>query len=157
MTAQQRVEAFRGTAPRFLLQDRDAVHGPIYDRRMTGIERAQALTALRSSWQISKAERLIGRGRRVCLAPVDSFGEASCRRVLARYVDYSDRGRTHVSLALKAPDRGPVQPQDPGAVVAIRRCVDRIAITNDELREGGQVDSGIRKPSRQGSGIVVDR
>jgi len=51
-TAQQIVEAFPWeTASRYLLRDRDAVSGDIFERRLKGLGIAQVRTAPRSLWQ----------------------------------------------------------------------------------------------------------
>jgi transposase InsO family protein len=119
-TAQQLVEAFPWhPAPRYLLRDRDAVYGQAFQRRVTGLSMTQVLTAPRSPWQNPFAERLIGSIRRECLDQVIVFSEAHLRRVLAGYVAYYHRWRTHLSLAMDAPDRRPVQLPEEGAVVAV--------------------------------------
>ena len=48
--------------------------------------------------------------------------EDHCRRVLARYVAYYHRWRTHLSLAMDAPDRRPVQPPEQGTIVAVEEA-----------------------------------
>jgi transposase InsO family protein len=69
-TGQQLVEAFPWDwAPRYLLRDRDAVYGQAFVRRVTGLGITQVLTAPRSPWQNSYAERMIGTIRRECLDP----------------------------------------------------------------------------------------
>jgi putative transposase len=119
-TVQQLVEAFPWkTAPRYLLRDRDAVYGLAFDRRVTGVGMAQVLTAARSPWQNPYAERLIGSMRRECLDHVIICSEEHLRRILARYVAYYHRWRTHLSLAMDSPDTRPVQPPEQGAVVPI--------------------------------------
>ncbi len=119
-TAQQLVEALPWeTAPHYLLRDRDAAYGQIFQQRVAGLGMEQVLAAPRSPWQNPYAERLIGSIRRECLDHVLVFSEDHLLRVLARYVDYSHRWRTHLSLAMDAPDRRPVQPPDQGAVVAV--------------------------------------
>jgi putative transposase len=119
-TAQQLVEAFPWeTAPRYLLRDRDAVYGQSFQQRFAGLGMAQVLTAPRSPWQNPYAERMIGSIRRECLNQVIVLSEDHCRRVLARYVRYYHRWRTHLLLAMDAPDKRPVQLPDQGAVVAV--------------------------------------
>ena len=119
-TAQQLVEAFPWqTAPRYLLRDRDAVYGHALGRRATGLGLAEVLTAPRSPWQNPYAERLIGSIRRECLDHVIVFNEGHLRRVLTRYVAYYHRWRTHLSLAMDAPERRPVQLPDEGVVIAV--------------------------------------
>jgi len=79
-TAQQLVEAFPGeTAPQYLLRDRDAVYGQVFQQHVAGLGRAQVLTALRSPWQNSHAERDIGSIRREYPDHVIVFGEGLLR------------------------------------------------------------------------------
>jgi transposase InsO family protein len=119
-TAQQLVEAFPWeTTPRYLVRDRDAVYGQVFQRRVAGLGMAQVLTAPRSPWQNSYAERLIGSIRRECVDQVIVFSEDHLRRVLVRYVHYYHRWRTHLSLAMDTPDRRPAQPPDQGAIIAV--------------------------------------
>jgi transposase InsO family protein len=119
-TAQQLVEAFPwDSAPRYLLRDRDGVYGQVFQQRVVGLGMEQVLTAPQSPWQNPYAERLIGSIRRECSDHVVVFNEEHLRRVLARYVSYSHRWRTHLSLAMDAPDQRPVQPSEHGAVVEV--------------------------------------
>lgn len=51
-TAQQLVEAFSfDSAPRYLLRDRDAVYGDLFQRRIRSLGIEEVLTAPRSRWQ----------------------------------------------------------------------------------------------------------
>jgi putative transposase len=59
-TAQQVVEAFPwGTAPKYLLRDRDNVYGERFQRRVAHLGIDLILTAPRSPWQNPYAERLL--------------------------------------------------------------------------------------------------
>jgi putative transposase len=66
-------------------------------------------------------ERVIGSIRRECLDHVIVFDEKSLRRILASYVDYYHRSRTHLSLGKDSPDPRPVQLPAIGSVVAVRQ------------------------------------
>jgi len=119
-TAQQLVEVFPwDTAPRYLLRDRDGVYSQVFRQRVAGLGLREVLTTPRSPWQNPYAERLIGSIRRECLDHMLIFNEDHCRRVLARYVAYYHRWRTHLALAMDAPDGRPVQPPEEGAIVAV--------------------------------------
>lgn len=61
-----------------------------------GIE--EVLSTPRSPWQRAYVERVIGSIRRECLDHVIAFDEGSLRRILASYVEYYHRSRTHLSL-----------------------------------------------------------
>jgi len=119
-TAQQLVEALPwDSAPRALLRDREGVSGQVFPRRVVGLGMEAVLPAPQSPWQNPDADRLLGSIRRECLEHVLIFSADHCRRVLARYLVYYHRWRPHLSLAMDAPDRRPVQFPDQGAVVAV--------------------------------------
>ena len=66
-TAQQIVDAFPDdTAPRWLLRDRDAIHGDVFRRRVAGMSISEVISSPSSPWQNPYAERLIGSIRREC-------------------------------------------------------------------------------------------
>src|SRR5436853_5794736 len=58
----------------------------------------EVLTAARSPWQNSFAERLVGSIRRECLNHVIVLGERHLRWTLKRYVRYYLDSRSHLSL-----------------------------------------------------------
>ncbi len=75
-TAQQMVEAFPwDSAPRYLLRDRDRIHGRYFNRRVAGFGVQHVLTAPRSPWQSPFVERVIGSIRRECLDQVIVLNE----------------------------------------------------------------------------------
>jgi len=118
-TAQQLVEAFPWeTTPKYLLRDRDAIYGERFQRRVAHLGIEQVLTAPRRPWQNPYAERLIGSIRRECLDQVMVFSEGHLRRLLANYLRYYHRWRTHLSLAMDCPEPRPVSPPERGSVVA---------------------------------------
>jgi transposase InsO family protein len=117
-TAQQMVEAFPWeSAPKYLLRDRDAIYGEAFRTRVAGLHMKEVLTAPRSPWQNPYVERLIGTLRRECFDHVIVLNASHARRILTSYLLYYHRWRTHLSLAMDAPDSRPVQPPEQGAVV----------------------------------------
>jgi putative transposase len=117
--AQQITEAFPwGTAPRYLIHDRDAVYGSVVRGRLRTIGIEEVVTAPRSPWQNPFAERVIGSIRRDCLDHVIVLDERHLRRLLSSYVDYYHRSRTHLALDKDAPDGRPVQRLGDGKVVS---------------------------------------
>ena len=74
-------------------------------------------TAPRSPWQNAYVERVIGSIRRECLDHVIVV-EVGLRRVLASYVAYYTRSRTHLALAKDCPVPRPVQRAWAGRIVA---------------------------------------
>jgi putative transposase len=90
-------------------------------------------TAPRSPWQNAYVERVIGSIRRECLDHVIVANEAGLRGVLAEYVAYYMRSRTHLALAKDSPAPRPVQLPSVGRIVAtpqvggLHHRYDRIA------------------------------
>jgi putative transposase len=119
-TAQQIIEAFpEETAPRFLLRDRDSIYGEYFRRRVAGIGVEEVVTAARSPWQNSYAERLIGSIRRECLDHVIVFSETHLRQILREYFDYYNEVRPHQSLERNAPVPRQVEPPAKGKIISL--------------------------------------
>ena len=74
--------------------------------------------APRSPWQNAHVERLIGSIRRECLDHMIVVNAVGLRRVLASYVAYYMRSRTHLALAKDSPEPRPVQLPATGRIVA---------------------------------------
>jgi len=79
------------------------------------------LTAPRSPWQNSYAERFIGSLRRECLDHIIVFNESSLRRILKAYFEYYERSRTHLALEKDVPASRAIQPRALGKVVQLRQ------------------------------------
>jgi transposase InsO family protein len=123
-TARQLLEACgleEEAAPRYLIRDRDQVYGERFSRQAKTLDIREAVIAPRSPWQNAYAERVIGSIRRECLDHVVVIGERHLLGILAKYVDYYNGTRTHLSLAKDAPESRSVQPQSQGRVVAMPR------------------------------------
>jgi len=119
-TAQQIVDAFPDdSAPSYLLRDRDSVYGQVFRQRVKRMGVGEVLTAPQSPWQNPFAERLIGSIRRECLDHVLVLGESHLRRILARYLSYYHRARTHLSLDKDAPDIRPVELPEAGGIMEL--------------------------------------
>jgi transposase InsO family protein len=107
--SQQVTEAFPwDTAPHYLLRDRDSSYGAYFRNRVEAMGITEILTAPRSPWQNPYVERVIGSMRRECLDHIVTFNERHLRRVLASYVDYYHRTRTHLSLDKDCPHSRPI-------------------------------------------------
>jgi putative transposase len=118
-TAQQIVEAFPWeSAPKYLLRDRDAIYGGAFQKRIRAMGIEQVLSAPRSPWQNPFVERLIGTLRRDCLDHVIILNDRHLRHIVGRYLDYYHKWRTHLSLAMDAPNPRTVHPPDRGRVAA---------------------------------------
>jgi transposase InsO family protein len=119
-TAQQVVEAFPwDTAPRYLLRDRDRIYGADFRRRVRNMGIKEVLIAPRSPWQNPYVERLIGSIRREVLDHAIVLNERHLTRLLAAYMGYYHRWRTHLSLAMDCPEPRPVLCADQGRVIAV--------------------------------------
>ena len=74
--SRQVTEAFPwDTAPRYLLRDRDASHGPDFHSHVEAMGIKEVITAPRSPWQNAYVERVIGSIRRECLDHIVIFNE----------------------------------------------------------------------------------
>ena len=118
--AQQIREAFPwGTAPRYLIRDRDGAYGQSFRSTVTAMGVEEVVTAPRSPWQNTYVERLIGSVRRECLDHSIILNERHLRRIPGSYFDYYHGSRTHLSLGKDTPDGRPVQPAGSGKVVSL--------------------------------------
>jgi transposase InsO family protein len=121
-TGQQLRNAFPfDQIPRYLLRDRDAIFGEEFRDEVRAMGIKEVLSAPRSPWQRAYVERVIGSIRRECIDHVIVFDESSLRRILASYVDYYHRSRTHLSLKKDSPIPRPVYARDVGRIVSVRQ------------------------------------
>jgi transposase InsO family protein len=120
--AQQVIEAFPDdTAPPWVLRDRDSIYSEAFRRRLAGMAIAEVLSSPESPWQNPYVERLIGSIRRECLDHVIVFNEGHLLGLLAAYIRYYHRTRTHLGLEKDAPDHRPVHLPSRGRIVAISK------------------------------------
>lgn len=118
--AHQIVEAFPwGSAPRYLLHDRDSIYGDSFRQTVRGMAIGEVRTAPRSPWQNAYVERLIGSIRRECLDHVIVLNESSLRHILNSYFRYYRYSRTHLSLDKDAPEPRAIQPPELGVTAEI--------------------------------------
>jgi transposase InsO family protein len=116
--AQQLRNAFLADlAPPYLVHDRDGVFAAVATT-LAGMHIEAVRTAPRSPWQNAYVERLIGSIRRECLDHLIVVNEVGLRRVLASYIAYDNRSRTHLALAKHSPVPRPVQSPSAGRIVA---------------------------------------
>jgi transposase InsO family protein len=118
--AQQLREAFPfGTAPRFLIRDRDAIYGEAVQATIRNLNIQEVVTAPQSPWQNPFVERVIGSIRRELLDRVIVVNEIHLLRLLKSYLLYYHEARTHMALADNAPIPRAVEPPERGPVVAL--------------------------------------
>jgi hypothetical protein len=99
---------------------------------------------------------VIGSIRRECLDHVIIFNERHLRHVLASYVDYYHRARTHLSLDKDCPHSRPIQP--PTAVSSPSRKSAGCTIATSASRPDGTnycLPLVARRPVRSGPLILV--
>jgi transposase InsO family protein len=117
-TAQQLRNAFpEDQAPGYLLHDRDGAFAAV-DNTVAGLHIQAVRTAPRAPWQNAYAERVIGSIRRECLDHVIVVNETGLRHVLAGYVAYYMRSRTHLALAKDSPLPRAVHSVSAGRIVS---------------------------------------
>jgi putative transposase len=117
-TAQQIVEAFPWQdPPKYLLRDRDKIHGKVFRKRVAAVGFEELLTAARSPWQNPYVERLIGTIRRDCRDHVIVVNERHLRRILSEYFHHYHRWRVHRSLEMDCPEPRKVHEVARGRVI----------------------------------------
>ena len=79
---------------------------------------------------------MIGSIRRECLDQFVIFNERHLRHVLASYVDYYHRARTHLSLDKDCPHSRPVQPPPSGPSSPSRKPAGCTTATNASQPNG---------------------
>jgi putative transposase len=118
---QQLREAFPyGTAPRFLIFDRDAKYGMEVPTAIRSMKIKCVRTSLRSPWQNGFAERWVESCRGDLLDHVIALNEAHLRRLLSDYVRYYHEDRTHLGLRKETP-AGRIRSQVSGRITARER------------------------------------
>ena len=102
---QQLREAFPfGSAPRFVIFDRDAKYGTVVPAAIRSMKIECVRTSLRSPWQNGFAERWVESCRRDLLDHVIALSERHLSRLLADYVGYYHDDRTHLGLEKGTPN-----------------------------------------------------
>ena len=117
--AQQIREAFPwDSAPRYLIHDRD----PAFQGECRTAIKAMGIESVRiapqSPWQNPYCERVLGSLRHEILDHVIVLNEEHLRRILASYLDYYHKHRTHLGLDKDCPEPRPVQERNDGKVTA---------------------------------------
>jgi len=101
---QQLREAFPfGSAPRFLLFDRDGKYGFEVPAAIRSLRITPVQTSFESPWQNGIAERWVENCRKDLLDHMIAVNERHLRRLLSEYVSYYHEGRTHLGLGKGAP------------------------------------------------------
>jgi putative transposase len=118
---QQLREAFPfGSAPRFLIFDRDGKYGVEVPTAVRSLKITPVRTSFESPWQNGVAERWVESCRRDLLDRIIAVNERHLKRLLSEYVRYYHEDRTHLGLGKQTPERR-VQSQNRGTVVSQAR------------------------------------
>jgi len=103
-TVQQLREAFPfGSAPRFVIFDRDAKYGLEIPAAVRSLMVSPVRTSFESPWQNGVAERWVGSCRRELLDHIIAVDERHLKRLLSEYVRYYHEDRTHLGLSKETP------------------------------------------------------
>jgi hypothetical protein len=100
---------FDNETPKYLIRDRDKKYGTLLGNKKNRFGIDEIVTAYRSPWQNSYVERVIGSIKRECLDHIIVLNESHLRTILADYVSYYNKYRTHVGLNKDSPEGRPVQ------------------------------------------------
>src|SRR6201984_1453161 len=102
---QQLREAFPfGSAPRFVIFDRDAKYGLEVPAAVRSLRVNPLRTSFESPWQNGVAERWVGSCRRDLLDHIIAVDERHLKRRLSEYIHYYHEDRTHLGLGKGTPD-----------------------------------------------------
>ena len=101
---QQLREAFPfGSAPRFLIFDRDGKYGLEVPAAVRSLKITPVRTSFESPWQNGVAERWVESCRRDLLDHIIAVNEQHLRRLLSEYIRYYHNDRTHLGLGKETP------------------------------------------------------
>lgn len=118
---QQWREAFPfGSAPRFLIFDRDAKYGVEVSTAVRSMSVIPVRTSFGSPGRNGVAERWIESCRHDVLDHVIPVNESHLKRLLSEYVRYYHEDRTHLGLAKQTPGKR-ARSKDRGRVIALPR------------------------------------
>jgi putative transposase len=98
-------EAFPfGSAPRFVIFDRDAKYGLEVPAAVRSLRVNPVRTSFESPWQNGVAERWVGSCRRDLLDHIIAVHERHLKHLLSEYIRYYHEDRTHLGLGKGTPD-----------------------------------------------------
>jgi transposase InsO family protein len=101
---QQLREAFPfGSAPRFLIFDRDGKYGLEAPAAVRSLSMSPIRTSFESPWQNGVAERWVESCRKDLLDHIIALNERHLRRLLSEYIRYYHDDRTHLGLGKETP------------------------------------------------------
>jgi len=107
-----------GTAPKFLIRDRDDKFGETFDRAAKGAGIRVIKTAVRAPDMNSIAERFAGSLRREMLDHVLAFDDHHLARLAREYASFFNEARPHQGIEQRIPD-GSAVTSSLGSIVAL--------------------------------------
>jgi transposase InsO family protein len=116
-TQQLRNATMDGTAPRFLIRDRDDKYGPTFDRVVESLGVRVIKTAIRAPNMNAIAERFVGSLRREALDHVLVIDEEHLARIGREYAMFFNSARPHQGIGQRVPDPT-TRPDANGRIVA---------------------------------------
>jgi putative transposase len=118
---QQLREAFPfGSAPRFLIFDRDGKYGLEVPAAVQSLKMSPVRTSFESPWQNGVAERWVASCRRDLLDHIIALNEHHLKRLLSEYARYYHEDRTHLGLKKGTPD-GRIRSVAAGRILSYER------------------------------------
>jgi putative transposase len=121
LVVQQLREAFPfGSAPRFLIFDRDGKYGLEVPAAVRSLNMRPVRTSFESPWQDGVAERWVESCRGDLLDHIIAVNERHLKRLLSEYVRYYHEDRTHLGLKKETPGKR-IPSQGIGRVVSSAR------------------------------------
>ena len=118
---QQLREAFPfGSAPRFLIFDRDGKYGLEVPAAVSSLNMRPIRTSFESPWQNGVAERWVESCRRDLLDHIIPVNERHLKRLLSEYVSYYHEDRTHLGLGKGTPEKR-IPARGQGRIVSFAR------------------------------------
>src|SRR5229473_6436477 len=107
---QQLREAFPfGSAPRFVIFDRDAKYGLEVPTAVRSLRVNPVRTSFESPWQNGLAERWVGSCRHDLLDHIIAVDERHLKRLMSAYLHYYHEDRTHLGLSKDTPAGWPTE------------------------------------------------
>jgi len=113
----------RNPKPKYLIRDRDCCYGRKFSQRLRELGIREHVISKQSPWQNIYVERVIGSIRRECLNHMIIISERHLRRILASYIDYYNRSRTHYSLDQDCPIPRPTESPNKGNKIVAISCL----------------------------------
>jgi putative transposase len=121
-----------GSAPGYLIFDRDAKYGLELPGALRSLNISPVRTSFESPWQNGVAERWVESCRRDLLDHIVAVNERHLKRLLSEYVRYHHEDRAHLGLEKGTPD-GRIRSVSSGRVLKPHRSCPDYFVSEDIL------------------------